>query len=125
MKQLNKFESTLYILGGLLILVGAIMPFFTSVTLLSSILYLLGAILFSAMQLRTSYDGKNVIIRRLRRQQLIGAVLVVASAAMMCMSFFNIRPFEADEWKIALMIGAVFQVYTSFRLPALLEKEED
>ena len=40
----------------------------------------------------------------------------------MFMSKYQGEPCAHDEWKLALAIGAVIELYTSFRLPAVIEK---
>lgn len=60
-------------------------------------------------------------IRRLRRQQLFGAILLLVTGALMLMKELRIGPSLADEWKITLTIAVVFEAYTAFRLPAAKE----
>ena len=67
------------------------------------------------MELRPN-EGKNLIIRRLRRQQIIGAMLLVFAGVLMFTS-------KRNEWIVCLTIAAILQLYTAWRIPSELEKE--
>ena len=68
-------------------------------------------------QVKYGYDGKNFIIRRLRRQQILGAMLlVVAGVMMLCM--------KRNEWIVCLSAAAVIELYTSFSIPQEEEREK-
>lgn len=121
---MNKIQSFLYMIGGILLLCGAAMPLFDFLQEYAHIIYSIGAVLFSAMQFSQSNESKDYIVRRLRRQQMIGLVFLLLAAVMMWMSKYQISPFRADEWKLALTIGAIIQVYTAFRIPAAINKSE-
>jgi drug/metabolite transporter (DMT)-like permease len=84
---------------------------------LSPYIYTVGAVLFAYVQVMMGrYDGKNLIIRRLRRQQIIGAILLVFAGVLMFTS-------KRNEWIVCLTIAAVLQLYTAYRIPSELEKE--
>ena len=124
MKPLNKLQNIIFQLGGILLLAGAVMPLYSALAVYAPYIYTIGALMFSTMQMMNRYEGANVIVRRLRRQQIIGACLLIVAGGMMFGSLYQTGPFKNDEWKIALAIGAFIEVYTSFRIPAILEKEE-
>ena len=63
------------------------------------------------------YDGRNFIIKRLRRQQIFGAVALVFTGVLM----FTMK---RNEWIVCLSIAAVLELYTAFRIPQELEKEK-
>ena len=63
------------------------------------------------------------IIQSSSRKQIIGAVLLLVAGVLMFTSLFQVGPFQQDEWLMILTIATVFEVYTAFRLPAELEKE--
>ena len=125
MKPLNKFQTLIFNVGGILLLIGAVMPLIGTLRIYAPYIFTLGAIMFSTMQLMSSYTGKNPIIRRLRRQQIIGALLLLVTGVLMFTSLFRVGPFQKDEWLVILTIATVFEVYTAFRLPAALKKEEE
>lgn len=126
MKQLNLLQNILFIIGGCLLVVGAIMPMVPAVSHLAPLAFSAGALLFGSMQLLQRYDGRNIVIRRLRRQQIIGAFFLMFSAALMIMKTYHVGPIpiRGDEWKVTLIVAAILEFYTAFRLPAELEKEK-
>ncbi|MDO4210301.1 MAG: hypothetical protein Q4D23_01090 [Bacteroidales bacterium] len=125
MKQLNRFQNLLFQVGGLLLVAGAIMPMIPAVNTHAATVFTIGALLFGSMQLLQRYDGPNVVIRRLRRQQILGAFFLMFAAALLVMKQYHVGPIpiRGDEWKIALIVAAVLELYTAFRIPSELEKE--
>lgn len=75
-----------------------------------------GACLFAYVQLVSDYKGKNIIIRRLRRQQLLGAMLLVLTGVIMLL-------WKRNEWIVCLTVAAVLELYTAFRIPQEEAKE--
>ena len=124
MKPLNKLQNLILQIGGILLLIGAVMPLYSALAVYAPYIYTIGALLFSTMQMLNKYEGDDIIIRRLRRQQIIGGFLLIAAGAMMFGSLYQTGPFTKDEWKIALAIGAIIELYTSFRIPAVLNKNK-
>ena len=113
---MNKTYSYIQMIGALLVLVGAI--FQITRWELSPYIYTVGAVLFAYVQVMMGrYDGKNLIIRRLRRQQIIGAILLVFAGVLMFTS-------KRNEWIVCLTIAAVLQLYTAYRIPSELEKDK-
>lgn len=118
---MSKTQNVLYALGGLLLLVGAVLPLLAPS--FAPWVFAAGALLFSPMQMLARYDGRNLTVRRLRRQQLMGALLILVSAGLMFVDIYG--PWRVGalwitngDWKIFLLIAAVIEVYTAFRLPA-------
>ena len=77
---------------------------------------MVGACLFAYVQLVSDYKGKNIIIRRLRRQQLLGAMLLVLTGVIMLL-------WKRNEWIVCLTVAAVLELYTAFRIPQEEAKE--
>lgn len=107
--------------GGILILLGAATPLagFSEQTALW--LMAPGGLLFAVAQICTPVPASNATIRRLRFQQLLGALLLLISPLLLYMHLHAISPFRSGEWKIALILAAVFEIYTAFRIPAEIE----
>ena len=103
--------STLMIIGALLLLAGAALMI-TGWTL-APYLFCVGALLFAAMQMTDRYEGKDITVKRLRRQQLIGSLMLLVTGVLMFVERHN-------GWIVTLTIVAVIQLYTAFRMP---EKE--
>ena len=101
--------------GAVLLLVGAMLQI--TRWELSPIIYTIGAVMFAYVQVMSRYEGKNLIVRRLRRQQILGAVLLVFAGVLMFVTKHN-------EWVLCLTIAAILEFYTAFRIPSELEKEK-
>lgn len=126
MRTLNTFQNILFILGGCLLVVGAILPMVPTLREYAAIAFSIGALLFGSMQLLQRYDGPSIVIRRLRRQQILGAFFLMISAALMIMKTYHVGPIpiRGDEWKVTLIVAAILEFYTAFRLPVEIEKEK-
>lgn len=121
MKTLNKMQTFVFMAGGILALVGAA----TYITgwPMAFYLYAVGAVAFSSMQLIAGYEGDNLVVKRLRLQQVTGALLLVVTAVLMAMHTFRFGFARQNEWVVALAIACVLELYTAFRIPSELEKE--
>ena len=113
---MSKDYSAIATVGAVALLLGAALQ----ITQLAwaPYLYLIGAIMFAYVQVMSGYEGKNIIIRRLRRQQIIGATLLVVAGVMMIL-------WKRNEWVVCLTIAAVLEMYTAFRIPQEEEKEKN
>ncbi|WP_440441070.1 hypothetical protein [Phocaeicola coprocola] len=113
---MSKYYSAIATVGAVALLLGAALQ----ITQLAwaPYLYLIGAIMFAYVQVMNGYEGKNIIIRRLRRQQIIGATLLVVAGVMMIL-------WKRNEWVVCLTIAAVLEMYTAFRIPQEEEKEKN
>ena len=111
---MNKAYQLIQVVGAVLLLVGAMLQI--TRWELSPYLYTIGAVLFAYVQVMSRYEGKNLIIRRLRRQQILGAVLLVFAGVLMFVTKHN-------EWVLSLTIAAILELYTAYRIPSELEKE--
>ena len=101
--------------GAVLLLIGAMLQI--TRWELAPVVYTIGAVLFAYVQVMSRYDGKTLIIRRLRRQQILAAVLLVFTGVLMFVTRHN-------EWVLCLTIAAILELYTAFRIPSELEKEK-
>jgi fatty acid desaturase len=129
MKELNKIQTAIFLLGGLLMAVGA------GTTLLgwgsAPYIYALGALGFASMQLLQRYEGTNFTIRRLRRMQMLSDVLFLVAALLMFanrgnifgLSYITYIEYVYNKWVIVLLIAAMLQLYSMHRLGSELEKE--
>ena len=113
---MSKYYSAIATVGAVALLLGAALQ----ITQLAwaPYLYLIGAIMFAYVQVMSGYEGKNIIIRRLRRQQIIGATLLVVAGVMMIL-------WKRNEWVVCLTIATVLEMYTVFRIPQEEEKEKN
>lgn len=111
---MKKSDTIIQMIGAVLLLVGAMLQI--TRWELSPYIYTLGALMFAYVQVMSRYEGKNLIVRRLRRQQILGAMLLVLTGVLM---FFT----RHNEWILCLTVAAIIQLYTAYRIPAELEKE--
>ena len=112
---MKRAYTIIQMIGAVLLLVGAMLQITRWV--MAPVLYTVGAVLFAYVQVMSRYEGKNLIVRRLRRQQILGAVLLVFAGVLMFVTRHN-------EWVLCLTVAAILQLYTAFRIPAELEKEK-
>jgi hypothetical protein len=78
---------------------------------LSPYLYSAGALVVAVIQILNRYQGKDLIVKRLYRQQIFGALFLVVTGVLM----FTLP--HGNEWMLTLTIAAVLELYTAFRLP--------
>lgn len=123
MHTLTPFQNIILQLGGLLLIAGAISPLVPALNAYAPFLFLIGTLMFCSMQLLQRYEGNNFIIRRLRRQQIFSDFLLLIAAGLLTMKHFNTGIFRGEEWKIVLVVAAIIQLYTAFRIPHELNKE--
>lgn len=115
--------------GAVLILVGAAMGMV--LPQVAPWVFAVGALAFASMQLQQRYDGDNLTIQRLRRIMLMSDILLILAAALMFADYGN--PFGLDHltwlnyihnnWVAAVLIAALIQLYTVYRMDAELRKE--
>lgn len=112
---MKKGNEWIQMTGAVMALVGAALQI--TRWEFSPYVYTIGAVLFAYTQVMDRYDGKNLIVRRLRRQQILGAVLLVFAGVLMFVTHNN-------EWILCLTIAAILELYTAFRIPNELQKEK-
>ena len=129
MKQLNKVQTAVFLLGALMMVIGA------GTTLLAwegaAYVFSVGALCFASMQMLQRYEGTNFVIRRLRRIQLLSDVLFLFSGLLMLahkgnflgLSHITYMEYVYNKWVITLLVAAILQLYTTHRLGHELEKE--
>lgn len=129
MKQLNKWQTAISFIGALLMVAGAVLSILRWSYF--SYVYAVGAIAYVAMQMLQRYEGRNFTIRRLRRIMLLSDVLLLFVAVLMFASQGNALGLDwiyylsyvRNNWVVVLLIAAILQLYTSYRIGAELEKE--
>ena len=129
MRQLNNWQNAIFLIGALLMVVGA------GASLLqwsaAPYVFALGALGFASMQMLQRYEGSNFVIRRLRRIMLLSDVLFLVSAVLMFASQENVfglshityLQYVYNKWVVTLLIAAILQLYTTHRIGNELEKE--
>lgn len=138
MRQLSKFESIIYLLGGITMVAGAGLYAFFIVQHVACWIMLIGALAFVLMQSRQRYDVSSLTIRRLRKIMTIaGFGFIIAGFFMVEDSYMFLRPVFSNtaegyttyvnvfhhNWVIFLLISAILEMYTSHRISYELKKE--
>lgn len=106
----------LFAVGAVMALAGAAL--YITGWFLSPYIYSVGALCVAFAQVCTPPRGNSLNIRRLRRQQLLGAFCLLLTGGLM---FFT----QGNEWILSLSVAAVLELYTAFRLPQEEAKGEE
>ena len=130
MKQLNKVEDIIFLMGAGMVVVGSI----ANVMLQSWARYIfaMGTVAFVLMQLKQSYEGNNVVIRRLRRMVVASDLFFVITAVLMFANINNLfgldrlsyLQYVRNNWVVTLLIAALLQLYSNHRLGKELSEEQ-
>lgn len=134
MKKLNKIESILFMLGGMLMVTGIGCYVFMLAPSVTCWIALTGSILFSTLHMMQTYEGSQLAIKRLKRILNIADLLFVIAGILIVDSTYNfLRPaFENQEsyityvynkWVLLLLIAAILEVYATHRIDYLLKKQ--
>ncbi|GAE16395.1 hypothetical protein IX307_000965 [Bacteroides pyogenes] len=112
---MKRLIPALFATGAVMILVGAA----TYITRweYSPYIYTIGAGCFALAQINTPVKGQSSTLRRLRIQQIFGALALILAGAFM---FFT----RGNEWIVCLTVAAILELYTAFRIPQEEEKEK-
>jgi hypothetical protein len=127
----NRLIESFTTVGGVLLLFGAAV--FITGWDYAPFIYLAGSVMFASGQFADRYTGDDKIIKRLRFQQILGACFLLLTAALMFADGMHsmlltdnsmspgLRSFllgltRKNNWIVTLSIGAVFELYSSFRL---------
>jgi len=129
MKQLNKTENIIFLLGAILMVVGSAACVFA--TPWSPYVFTMGALAFVLMQLKQGYDGESIVIRRLRNIIVVSDFCFLLTALLMFANQDNLFGFPFmfyvqyihNNWVIALLVAAVLQLYATHRISHELDKE--
>lgn len=122
MKELTTAENLCFRTGAILMLIGAALNMFQPTH--SMFVYGIGTLMFTLMQVKAEYLGRDLTVLRLRRQQLLACACFVIALVMMSMQQHQWGPCRRREWLIALTVGCILELYTSFRIPQELNKDE-
>lgn len=129
MRELNKTESAILIIGAVMMVIGSGANLFAQSW--APYVFAMGTIGFVLMQLKQKYDGDNVAIKRLRRMVIISDVCLLLAAVMMFANMDNLFRLDAityikyvhNNWVVVLMVAAMLQLYTSHRISKEILKD--
>lgn len=133
MRQLSRIETVIYLVGGILMAIGAGCCAFLWHGNVFAWVYLLGAVLFVAMQARQRYEGGNPTVKRLRRIMLASGVFFILAGVLMVdtythfiarfMTYHNYIAYVYNKWVMFLLAGAILQMYSTHRISNELQKD--
>ncbi|MDD6552495.1 MAG: hypothetical protein PUF37_02755 [Prevotellaceae bacterium] len=136
---MNKFQSILFIIGGIMMVIGAgafcfgfILP---SLLKVACWIYLIGSLPFAIFQAMQELPVNNLVVRRLKRIQLMADIFfVLAGISMVDTAYGFFRDLFANyetyltyfynKWVLLLLIAAVLELYTIHRIEHEERKEE-
>ena len=140
MKQFNKLQAVLFMLGGLLMVIGAGCFVFMLQQKIVCWLFLLGTVLFATMQSMQTYHGRNIVINRLKKiMNLVNLLFVFSGILMVDSAYHFLMPlFKTDggngfvlyltyvynKWVLLLIIASILEIYTTHRIDRELRKEK-
>ncbi len=113
---MKKLVSAFFAVGAVMALGGALV--YITGWWLAPYIYLVGSVLLFVAHVFTPTEYTSPVIRRLRFQQIVGALLLVATGPLMIF-------LHGNEWIVSLTLAAVFELFTSIRLPQEEAKEKE
>ena len=122
MRQLNKIENTILLLGAVMMVIGSGANIFAQSW--APYVFGMGTVGYVLMQLKQKYEGTNVALKRLRRMVIISDVCLLLAAVMMFANMDNLFGLDAityikyvhNNWVVVLLVAAMLQLYTSHRI---------
>lgn len=137
-KRENRLIESFTTVGGVLLLFGAAV--LITGWDYAAYMYLAGALMFACGQFADRYQGNDPVIKRLRFQQLLGAVFLLLTALLMFsgpiherllsnssmgggMRSFLLAFTRKNNWIVTLSIGAVLELYSSFRMDSISKRQ--
>ena len=83
MKQMNKVQSALFLIGGVLMVIGAGCYVFLWQREVVCWVFLAGACLFGGLQLMQTYEGRNFTVKRLKRIMSVADMFFIFAGLVM------------------------------------------
>ena len=123
LNELTPFQLRLQQLSALLMLIGSVL--FILFPLCGTVLFTVGSFVFVPLQMLQRYEGNSFIIRRLRRQQILGGICLLCTSFCMIMQVGRFGFARRNEWVVCLTIACILELYTAFRIPSELKKEQN
>ena len=134
MKQLSRIQSTLFLIGGVLMVLGAGCYAILIGQKVVCWVYLVGALIFAWMQVSQTYEGQSTTIKRLKRIMTTADIFFVLSGLLMVDSAYQFMRYSfADvstyfnliynKWVLMLLVAAILEIYTMHRIGSELKKE--
>lgn len=140
MYKLSKLQNILLSLGALLMVVGACLFVAQCGRQIACWVFLVGTVLFAVIQSMQQYEGRNLVVRRLKRIMNVSDLLILLSGILMVDTQYNFLlplfrlhgsdgyyayiEYVYNKWVVLLLIGALLQLYTTYRISGELGQDE-
>jgi len=140
MKQLNRMQSLVFLIGGALMVVGAGCFAFMWQQAVACWVFMLGSLMFTVMQSMQIYEGNSFTVKRLKRIQAIANIFFILAGFLMIdtvhhflLPFFqqagnqgyhNYLTYVYNKWVVLLLIAAILELYTTHRIGSEMQKEK-
>lgn len=136
---MTKIQNYIFLAGAIMMVIGVGCKIFGFLPEIMTIVFVLGCISFALIQMSQTYDGNNFTIRRLRKIMIFGDVCFIISGLLMLEDTFRlIFPYMATSidgynnyvhyihhnWVVALLVGAILELYSTHRMSYEFRKEE-
>jgi hypothetical protein len=138
-KKESRLIESFTTVGGVLLLFGAAV--YITGWEYAPYLYFAGSVMFACGQFADRYDGDDRIMKRLRGQQVLGACFLLLTAVLMFsggiherlltdvslggrMRSFLLELTRRNNWIVTLSIGAVLELYSSFRMDRISKSSD-
>lgn len=137
--KMTKIQNYIFLAGAIMMVIGVGCKIFGFFPEIMTIIFVLGCISFALIQMSQTYDGNNFTIRRLRKIMIFGDVCFIISGLLMLEDTFHlIFPYMATSiegynnyvhyvhhnWVVALLVGAILELYSTHRMSYEFRKEE-
>lgn len=134
MKQLSRTQNIIFLVGGVLMVVGAGCFAFMWQQEVMCWIYLAGAVMFATIQMMQTYEGNNITVRRLKKIMTTADIFFVLSGILMVDNAYRFMQqvftnyvayfqYVFNKWVLLLLVAAVLEIYTMHRISAELSKE--
>ena len=138
MRQLSTLQNYILLIGAIMMVAGVGCIVFGIMPKATSIIFCVGAISFALMQMTQTYEGNNITLKRLRHIMVLADIAFIISGLLMLENVYKFFfPIFANtiegyntyihvvynNWVVALLIGAVLEIYTTHRIAYVMKKE--
>lgn len=140
MKTLTPFQSLLFLVGGVLMVVGATAFVLMWHREVACWVFLVGAVVFAVIQSMQLYEGRNTVVRRLKNMLNVADLLFVLAGILMvdtCHHFllplfrnggsdgyYTYIEYVYNKWVVLLLVAAILEVYATFRISNEMGRED-
>ena len=105
---MKKELGILFICGMVFALIGAAV--YVTHWEYAPYMFIIGSVTAAIAQIFSQPHVEDITLKRLYRQQMFGALFLVLTGILMLYSHGN-------EWIVCLLIAAIIELYTAFRIP--------